>query len=105
VDFAVLPQDVRLETTADGVRSGSIEVAVIVCDEEGKALNAISKRIPIHLEPDVFAAMQRVGFQLHEEIDVPARDVYLQTGIYDLMAHHAGTLEIPLHVSAGQAPK
>ena len=105
VDFAISPQDVKLETSVGGVRSGSIEVAVIAYDYDGKALNAISKKVPIRLQPDVFAALQRVGFQLHEEIDLPKTDVFLQTGIYDLMAHHAGTLEIPLHIVATQAPK
>jgi VWFA-related protein len=98
VDIAILPQDVKLATDAAGVRSGNIEVAVIAYESDGKALNAISKKIPIRIQPDVFAKMQRVGFQLHEEIDLPKGDVFLQTGIYDLAANHAGTLEIPLHV-------
>ena len=105
VNFAISPQDVKVETSTDGVRSGSIEVGVIAYDGDGKALNAVSKRIPIHLQPNVFAALQGVGFQLHEEIDLPEGDVFLQTGIYDLMAHHAGTLGIFLHVVAVQEPK
>jgi hypothetical protein len=63
-------------------------------------LNAVTRKIPIRLQPDVFAALQQVGFQLHEEIDLPKSDVYLQTGIYDLTASHAGTLGIPLRVIA-----
>ena len=98
LDFAILPQDVRLATNPEGVRTGALEVAVIAYDSDGKALNAISKTIPIRLQPDVLAKMQRVGFQLHEEIDIPEADVFLQTGIYDLTANHAGTLEIPLPV-------
>jgi hypothetical protein len=105
VDFAISPQDVKLETSAEGVRTGSIEVAVIAYNDDGKVLNTVSKRIPIHLQPDVFAALQNVGFQLHEEIDLPEGDVFLETGIYDLMAHHAGTLGIPLHVVGVLAPK
>jgi len=105
MDFAILPQDVKLETNVGGVRSGSIEVAVIAYNYDGKVLNTVSKKIPIRLQTDVFAALQRVGFQLHEEIDLPKADVFLQTGIYDLMAHHAGTLEIPLHVVDAQTPK
>lgn len=105
VDFAISPQDVKVETSAEGVRSGSIEVAVIVYNNDGKVLNTVSKRIPIHLQAEVFAALQRVGFQLHEEIDLPQGDVFLQTGIYDLMAHHAGTLAIPVRVVAVRAPK
>lgn len=100
LDFAILPQDVKLEADADGTRSGALEVAVIAYDSDGKALNAISKKIPIRLRPDLLAKMQRVGLQLHEEIDLPEADVLLQTGIYDLTANHAGTLEIPLHVVA-----
>jgi len=103
LDFAILPQDVKLETDADGTRSGAFEVAVIAYDSDGKALNAISKRVPIRLQPDVLAKMQRVGFQLHEEIDLPKSEVLLRTGIYDLTSNHAGTLEIPLHVVAGPA--
>ena len=103
VDFAVSPQDVKLENGVGGVRSGSIEVALIAYDYDGRALNAVSKTIPIHLQPDVFAALQRAGLQLHEEIDLPKADIFLQTGIYDLMAHHAGTLQIPLHIVAAPA--
>ena len=105
LDFAISPQDVKLETRVGGVRSGSIEVAVIAYNYDGKVLITVSKKIPIRLQPDVFAALERVGFQLHEEIDLPKADVFLQTGIYDLMAHHAGTLEIPLHLAVAQAPK
>lgn len=100
LDFAILPQDVKLEADADGTRSGALEVAVIAYDSDGKALNAISKKIPIRLGPDLLAKMQRVGLQLHEEIDLPEADVLLQTGIYDLTANHAGTLQIPLHAVA-----
>jgi VWFA-related protein len=100
VDFAVSPQDVKLETSAGGVRSGNIQVALIAFDNDGKALNAVTRKVPIHLQPDVFATLQQVGFQLHEEIDLPKGDVFLQTGVYDLTASHAGTLGIPLHVIA-----
>jgi VWFA-related protein len=98
VDFAVSPQDVKLEISAGGVRSGNIQVALVAYDYDGKALNAVTKKIPIHLQPDVFATLQKVGFQLHEEIDLPRGDVFLQTGIYDLAASHAGTLGIPLRI-------
>ena len=76
LDFAILPPDVKLETGADGVRSGALEVAVIAYDSEGKALNAVSKKIPKRLQADVLAKMQRVGFQLHEEIELPRQDVF-----------------------------
>jgi|tagenome__1003787_1003787.scaffolds.fasta_scaffold20988595_4 VWFA-related protein len=100
VDFAIAPPDVKLETSAAGTRDGNIEVALMAYDYDGKLLNGVTRKIPIHLQPDVLAALQKVGFQLHEEIDLPSGDIYLQTGIYDLGASHAGTLGIPLHVNA-----
>jgi hypothetical protein len=103
IDFAVLPQDVKLETSADGVRSGSIEVGIIAYDDEGKPLNAVGKKVPIRIQPDLFAKIQQGGFKLHEEIDLPKTSIFLLTGIYDLTAHRVGTLEIPLHVGAAPA--
>jgi hypothetical protein len=37
--------------------------------------------------------------QIHEEIDVPAGEVYLRTGIYDLNSGNCGTLGAPLNVT------
>jgi VWFA-related protein len=98
VDFAVSPQDVKLETSAGGMRSGNIQVALIAYDNDGKVLKTVTRKV--RLQPDVFARLQQVGFQLHEEIDLPKGDVFLQTGIYDLAASHPGTLGIALRVGA-----
>lgn len=103
VDFAISPQDVKLETNAIGERSGTLEIALIAYDSNGSAQNMVVKKIPIHLRPDVFASLRHVGFQLHEEIDLPQGEVFLETGIYDLTADHAGTLSIPVHVATQSA--
>jgi hypothetical protein len=39
------------------------------------------------------------GLQIHQEIDVPPRDTFLRTGIYDLKSGEAGTLGVPLRAS------
>ena len=96
VDFAISAQDLKLDTTPDGVRHGNIEVTLIAYDREGKPLNMVTKKTEIALQPNVYAALQQVGLQLHKEIDVPTGDVYLHTGIYDLNSSKAGTLGIPL---------
>ena len=51
VDFAVSPQDVKLETAAGGLRSGSIEVDLIAYNYDGKVLNAITRKIPYISNP------------------------------------------------------
>jgi hypothetical protein len=60
-------------------------------------VNSILKSIDIGLSPQLYAAFEKTGVQLHEEIDVPNGDVYLRTGIYDLLTGKAGTLEVPLN--------
>jgi VWFA-related protein len=101
LDFAISPQDLRLETTADGVRHGGVEVTVIAYDRDGKALGVVSKKSEIALKPDVYMDLMRVGLQVHKEIDVPGGEVYLRTGVYDLNSSKAGTLGIALGGGAG----
>jgi VWFA-related protein len=101
LDFAISPQDLRLETTADGVRHGGIEVTVIAYDRDGNALGVVSKKSEIALKPDVYMDLMRVGLQVHKEIDVPGGEVYLRTGVYDLNSSKAGTLGIALGGVAG----
>jgi hypothetical protein len=102
VDFAVTVGDLALETTTGGLRTANVEVMLIVYDHEGKPLNAVTRRNELVLNPQSYAAAQAAGLQLHFEIDVPddvldKNEVYLHTGIYDVRASNAGTLEVPLH--------
>ena len=48
------------------------------------------------LESKIHEAVWAAGLQLHEEIDVPAGEVYLRTGVFDLESGNCGTLGIPL---------
>jgi VWFA-related protein len=96
IDFAVSPQDLRLESSADGVRRGNIEVMMVAYDREGKLLNSFRKKSEIALPPQAYAEVQRVGLQMHREIDVPEGEVLLKVGIYDVNSGKAGTLSISL---------
>ena len=86
-----------METTSDGVRHGNIQIALIVYDHNGAPVNWIIGKPQISLEPKAYAEAERVGLQLHLDVDVPHGDTYLSTGIYDLESRKAGTLEIPLN--------
>lgn len=96
VDFAVSTNDVDLELQPDGTRRGNLEVALVAYDHDGNILNWIVRSMNMSLKPQLYAAFQQGGVQLHEEIDVPKGDMFLRTGIYDLATGKAGTLEIPL---------
>jgi VWFA-related protein len=103
VDFAISEQDLRLDAAPDGVRHGAIEVMLVAYDEEGKPLNFVVTESKILMKSKVYEALEKVGLQLHKEIDVPSGEIYLRTGIYDLNASTAGTLGVPL--SAASVPR
>jgi hypothetical protein len=96
VDFAISEQDLKLDLAPDGVRHGAIEVMLVAYDGEGKPLNFVVTESKILMQPKVYEALERVGLQLHKEIDVPAGETFLRTGIYDLNASTTGTLGVPL---------
>ncbi|HEY6339699.1 MAG TPA: VWA domain-containing protein [Candidatus Sulfotelmatobacter sp.] len=96
VDFAISAHDLALEPAPEGARHGSIEIVLLAYDREGKPLNFVVTKGDVLLKPDVYATVQKVGLQIHKEIDVPQEYVYLRTGIYDLRSSTAGTLGVPL---------
>jgi VWFA-related protein len=96
LDFAIAVQDLRLEMAADGKRRGNVDVRLIAYDRDGKPLNMVSKKNGIVMAQQVYEELQRVGLQVHQEIDVPAGEIYLRTGVYDLNSGKAGTLGIAL---------
>ena len=96
VDFAIAPQDLKLDPTPDGGRHGNIEIVLLAYDREGKPLNFVVTKGDVNLDAKLYASVQQVGLQIHKEIDVPKQYVYLRTGIYDLKSNTAGTLGVPL---------
>jgi VWFA-related protein len=105
VDFAIAPQDLKLDPTPDGGRHGNIEIVLLAYDREGKPLNFVVTKGDVNLDAKLYASVQQVGLQIHKEIDVPKEYVYLRTGIYDLKSSTAGTLGVPLVDAVAPAAK
>jgi VWFA-related protein len=103
VNFTVPADHLTLEPASDGVRHGSLEVTLLGYDRDGKPLNWMVRMLDLTLAPDRYAAVQASGLSFSLEIDVPAADVYLRSGVYDQGSSRAGTLEIPLAALAAQA--
>ena len=105
VDFAIAPQDLRLDPTPEGGRHGNIEIVLLAYDREGKPLNFVVTKGDVNLDAKLYANAQKVGLQIHKEIDVPQQYIYLRTGIYDLKSNTAGTLGVPLVDAVASAKK
>lgn len=86
----------HLQATPDGLHQDEVETALVVYDHTGKALNWMVRMVNLSLKPERYEAAQQVGIPMRVEIDAPAGDVYLRTGIYEKSSHSAGTLEVPL---------
>jgi VWFA-related protein len=96
VAFSLATDGLTLVQGPDGVRRGSIEVALVAYSQEGKPLNWEARTIGLAIKPEQVAIAEKSGIPFHFDLDTPGGDVYLRTGIYDLSSQRAGTLEIPL---------
>lgn len=96
VDFAISPKDIKWQVTPDGMHHGNLEVTLVAYDHDGKTLNWLVRSMNMTLKPELYAAFERGGVQLHQEIDVPKEEVFLRTGIYDQGTGKAGTMEVSL---------
>jgi VWFA-related protein len=102
VNFNLRPEDMKLDVSPDGRRTGKIQVGLLAYDGNGAALNWAGGTMALNLSADTFASVQRTGIPAHLEIDLPSAALYLEAGVYDWTARKAGTLEIPLHLAAAQ---
>jgi len=96
VTFALEPGGLTLTPGPDGVRRGSVEVALIAYSQPGVSLNWQVRSVGLAIRPEQMAIAGSSGIPLHFDLDLPSGDVYLRTGIYDEASSRAGTLEIPL---------
>lgn len=102
-DFLIDPKKIQLELTPEGNRTGKIQVGLLAWDHDGKALNWVGGTMVLNLNPTTYLEIQKTGIRAHAELDIPQTNVYLSTGVYDLNANKAGTLEIPLAPTAPAA--
>jgi hypothetical protein len=103
LDFMIRWTDISM-TAIDGLHHrGKIEVGLMAYDRDGNAVNWSAVTQGMLLEPDIYKQIQKSGIPAHMEIDLPNKDVYLETGVYDWDTGKAGTLEIPLRVGVTAA--
>jgi len=97
VNFVLTTEGLSLDPGPDGVRHGKIEVALVAYSHDGKPLNWSVRFVGLAVKPEQYEMAQKSGIPFHLDIDAPPGDIYLRTGIFDMTASRAGTLEIPLN--------
>lgn len=96
MDFAISPEDLKFENAAGGTHRAQVEVMVVAYDRSGRPLNLTAGQSQMSFPNKEFADLHRIGIQFHRDIDVPAGEVYLRTGVYDWTSGKAGTLGLSL---------
>jgi VWFA-related protein len=105
VDFFIRLTDLTFQLGPQGEHDGKMELDLMAYDHDGNAINWDGITQTMNLQPAAFDAMQKSGLTAHMEIDLPEKDVYLVTGVYDWGSGKTGSLEIPLHPGLiAQAP-
>ncbi len=99
VDYALDPRPFAFTTTPDGVRHAQFEVAVIAYNADGKRLNYADRGNQLNLPPALYEQTMHAGVPVHQEIDLPAGQVYLRVVVHDLGNARIGSTEIPLVVA------
>lgn len=103
VDIEIQPGSISLAPDADGARRRDLQVALVIYNQQFKPLNWDIRTVHLQITREQWAQQQNSGIPIHLQIDAPAGEVSLRTGIYDPASSKAGTLEIPLSIlSVGQ---
>ena len=102
VDFAFPVDAFDFEIGSDGVRRGRVEWRLVGYGADGKPLNLVVRQSDVALNPQQYASSQKIGLQLHEDIDLPKADSYIYTGVFDRRSGAAGTLNVRLDKPAAK---
>lgn len=96
VTFAIPPEHLALNTSADGVHHGSVEVTLLAYDREGVPKNWMVRMVEVRVPPERYALAEANGVGFSLDMDVPPSGLYLRSGLFDRESNKAGTMEIPL---------
>jgi VWFA-related protein len=96
VTFTLSPDRLALDTSADGMHHGRVEVTLLSYDRDGTPLNWMVRILEVRVPREHYEQAEANGVGFNLEFDMPAACVYLRSGLYDMGSNKAGTLEIPL---------
>ncbi len=94
VDYSIDPHYLVLTALPDGRRQAELEIAQAVYDLDGKRVNYSDAGLEVNLTAQQMARAMQLGIPIHQEIDVPAGQVYLRMGVRDATSGRIGTLQV-----------
>jgi VWFA-related protein len=98
VDISADPHKLTWTALPDNGAHSEVEVTMVAWDADGKRVNFIDRALAVNLTVDQSAQIVHTGLPLHEEIDLPAGEIYLRVAVHDRASGRIGSIEIPLRV-------
>ena len=100
VDMTVDPHTLTFTNEPGGVHEAQLEFLLEAFDSDGKRVNYVDRGYAINIKPEEFAERMNTGVRGRLALDLPAGKLSLRVVVEDLIAGRAGSLEVPLTVSA-----
>jgi VWFA-related protein len=98
LDYAADMHRVAMNVGSDGLHHLSVEFVALAYDRDGKILNVANRAFNLNLKSEQYNRIMQSGLPLHQELDVPAGEVYLRIAVHDLLTDRIGSVEIPLQL-------
>ena len=93
-----IPRDsVSFTTASPGTHQAKLRVDIVAYGRDSKPMNWTGGAMSLSLTDTQFARAQQNGIAAPMEIDLPDAELSLATGIWDLNAQQAGTMQIPMN--------
>lgn len=96
-----IPRDsVSFTTSSPGSHEARLRVDIVAYGRDSKPMNWTGGAMSLSLNDAQFARAQQNGIAAPMEIDLPVAELSLATGIWDMNAQQAGTMQIPISPKA-----
>lgn len=97
VQLGIRARDFECATTPEGVYQCKLDVAIIVYDGDGMALNSAGGAVQASIPVGQFGAVLRSGLSFRQDISVPVGgESFLRIGVRDQATDKIGAVEIPV---------
>lgn len=102
IDFLADMHRVNADLAEDGRRYSSLEFIAIAYNADGKILNYSDRTFKRTMDAAKYGEALQNGWPMHQDLDVPAGEIYLRLGVRDPATGWLGSLEIPLPGTTGK---
>ena len=100
VDLKIDPHGLVFDSTPDGAIHTKAEFMLVAYDADGRRINYVDRGFQINLKSGQQSKTMQDGISIRLPIDLPLGKFSLRIAVHDLAVARAGSLEVPVTVTA-----